>query len=310
MTKASDLQSVRRTGDADSVTSPREAGEGLAGHESLALPEEPIVIIEASTSWVSLQLRDLWNYRELLYFLTWRDVKVRYKQTLLGAAWAIIQPLLTMLIFTLLFGRLAGIKSDGIPYPIFAYAGLLIWTFFANAVTNSGNSLVGSANLITKIYFPRMIIPGAAVGAGLIDLALAFLLQIGLMIYYGIVLSPRSLMVPVLVLLTTLLAVGVGMWLSALNVKYRDIRYAIPFLIQLWMFVSPVIYPASMLPPRWRWVFALNPLTGIIENFRVAVFGGSFNWSALAVSATITLLVLVGSAYSFRRMEKTFADIV
>src|SRR6266404_7297681 len=174
------------------------------------LPAMPVVIVEPTRFWVALDLRGLWAYRELLYFLTWRDVKVRYKQTLLGAAWAILQPLLTMLIFTLLFGRLAGIKSDGIPYPIFAYAGLLIWTFFANAVTNSGNSLVGSANLITKIYFPRMIIPGAAVGAGLIDLAVAFLLQIGLMIYYGIVVSPWILMVPVLVTLTTLLAVGTG----------------------------------------------------------------------------------------------------
>ena len=275
------------------------------------LPEKPVVIIEPGRAWVGLSLRDLWAYRELLYFLTWRDVKVRYKQTLLGAAWAIIQPLLTMLIFTLLFGRLAGIKSDGIPYPIFAYAGLLIWTFFSNAVTNSGNSLVGSANLITKIYFPRMIIPGAAVGAGLIDLALAFLVQIGLMIYYGIALSPRILMVPVLVALTTLLAAGVGMWLSALNVKYRDIRYAIPFLIQLWMFASPVIYPESMLQGKLKYVLRLNPLTGIIENFRIALFGhSSFHWESLGISAAITLFILVYSAYSFRRMERTFADIV
>jgi lipopolysaccharide transport system permease protein len=275
------------------------------------LPETPVVIIEPSKAWVALSLRDLWAYRELLYFLTWRDVKVRYKQTLLGAAWAILQPLLTMIIFTLLFGRVAGIKSDGIPYPIFAYAGLLVWTFFGNAVTNSGNSLVGSANLITKIYFPRMIIPGAAVGAGLIDLALAFLIQIGLMIYYGVVVSPRILMVPVLVLLTTLLATGVGMWLSALNVKYRDIRYAIPFLIQLWMFASPVIYPASMLQGKLKYVLMANPLTGIIENFRVALFGHSnFHWRSLGISAAITLFILIYSAYSFRRMERSFADIV
>ncbi len=276
----------------------------------IILPDEPLVIIEPSKLWVAINLRDLWSYRELLYFLTWRDVKVRYKQTLLGAAWAILQPLLTMLIFTLLFGRLAGIKSGNIPYPIFAYAGLLIWTFFANSVTNSGNSLVGSANLITKIYFPRMIIPGAAVAAGLVDLALAFLVQIGLMIYYGVKVSQAILLLPLLILLATLLSLGVGMWLSALNVKYRDIRYAIPFIMQLWMFVSPVIYPASLLPAKWRWLFALNPLTGIIENFRVALLGGSFDWLALTVSAAITLFVLVGSAYSFRRMEKTFADIV
>lgn len=279
-------------------------------HAAPILPVTPLVVIEPGKSWVALNLRDLWAYRELLYFLTWRDVKVRYKQTLLGAAWAILQPLLTMVIFALLFGRLAGIKSDGIPYPIFAYSGLLIWTFFANAVTNSGNSMVGSANLITKIYFPRMIIPGAAVGAGLVDLALAFLVQIALMIYYRITPTSALLMVPVLVLLATLLAVGVGMWLSALNVKYRDIRHATPFLIQLWMFASPVIYPASILPEKWRWMLALNPLTGIIENFRVALFGGRFDWTLLALSAAVTLLILVWSAYSFKRVEKTFADIV
>lgn len=279
--------------------------------ERSPLPDVPVVTIEPGSFWVALDLRGLWAYRELLYFLTWRDVKVRYKQTVLGVAWAIIQPLLTMLIFTLLFGRLAGIKSDGVPYPIFAYAGLLIWTFFANAVTNSGNSLVGSANLITKIYFPRMIIPGAAVSAGLIDLALAFLVQIGLMIYYGIGFSPRILMVPVLIILTTLLAMGVGMWLSALNVKYRDVRYAIPFLIQLWMFTSPIIYPQSMVQGKLRYVLMINPVTGIIENFRVALFGHSnFHWGSLGISATITLLLLVYSAYSFRRMERGFADIV
>jgi len=276
-----------------------------------SLPDKPLVVIEPSKSWVPLRLRDLWLFRELLYFLTWRDVKVRYKQTLLGAAWAILQPLLTMLIFTLLFGRLAGIKSDGIPYPAFAYSGLLIWTFLANAIANSGNSLVGSANLITKIYFPRMIIPGAAVGAGLVDLGLAFLILVGLMIHYRIAVTAAILIVPVLILLTALLALGVGMWLSALNVKYRDIRYALPFLIQLWMFVSPVIYPASLLSGKLRLVLLLNPVTGIIENFRVAIFGhGSFDWKALGLSTTITLLILVYSAYSFRRMERTFADIV
>jgi len=286
-----------------------KAADIAPGHIS-SLPEEPLVIIKPSASWAALRLGDLWLYRELLYFLTWRDVKVRYKQTVLGASWAILQPLMTMLIFTFLFGGLAGITSDGIPYPIFAYAGLLIWTFFANAVTNSANSIVGSATLITKIYFPRMIIPGATVSAGLVDMAVAFLLLIALMVYYRVPPSLTSLMILPLVALSSLLALGVGMWLSALNVKYRDVRYAVPFLIQLWMFASPVIYPASWLPAKWRWVLVLNPLTGILENFRVAVFGGSFNWRALAVSTTITLLALAGSAYSFRRMEKTFADIV
>lgn len=273
--------------------------------------DQVVVTIEPSKSWAPLRLREFWPYRELLYFLTWRDVKVRYKQTLLGAAWAILQPLLTMVIFTLLFGRLAGIQSEGIPYPIFAYGGLLIWTFFSNSVTNSGNSLVGSANLITKIYFPRMIIPAAAVGAGLVDLCLAFLIQIGLMIYYRVQPTWSLAMIPVLVLLATLLAFGVGMWLSALNVKYRDIRYAVPFLIQLWMFASPIIYPVSMLPRRWQWILMLNPLTGLIQNFRIALFGNqSFDWKSLIASAIISVVILILSAFSFRRMERHFADIV
>jgi lipopolysaccharide transport system permease protein len=252
----------------------------------------------------------MWSYRELLYFLIWRDVKVRYKQTGLGVAWAIIQPLFTMIIFTLFFGRLAGVPSDNVPYPLFAYAGLLPWTFFSNAISNSGNSLVGSANLITKVYFPRMIIPGAAVAAGLVDFAIALIILILLMFYYGVILSWSILMFPVLVTLTTLLAVGVGMWLSALNVKYRDVRFALPFLVQLWMFVSPVIYPTSFLPVKFRWLLSLNPLTGIIEGYRSSLFGRRFDWTALAMSAAITLVLLVYASYSFRRMEKSFADIV
>jgi lipopolysaccharide transport system permease protein len=293
------------------ATSGETASVRNASSDFPPLPDHPVVTIEPTKSWVALRLGDLWQYRELLYFLIWRDVKVRYKQTLLGAVWAILQPLLTMIIFTLLFGKLAGIKSDGIPYPIFAYAGLLIWTLFANAVTNSGNSLVSSANLISKVYFPRMIIPGAAVGACLVDFAISFVILVPLMIYYGITVNPTIVMLPALIALATLLAVGVGMWLSALNVKYRDIRYAIPFLIQLGMFASPVIYPVSMVPEKWRWVLMLNPLTGIIENFRIALFADrSFEWKSLAVSAAITLFVLIYSAYSFRRMERGFADIV
>ena len=293
------------------ATSGETAKVRNASSDFLPLPDNPVVIIQPTKSWVSLRLGDLWQYRELLYFLIWRDVKVRYKQTLLGVAWAVLQPLLTMVIFTLLFGRLAGIQSDGIPYPIFAYAGLLIWTFFANAITNSGNSLVSSSNLITKIYFPRMIIPGAAVGACLIDFLISFVILVPLMIYYGIGVSATLVMLPVLIALATLLAIGVGMWLSALNVRYRDIRYAIPFLTQLWMFASPVIYPASLIPEKWRWILMLNPLTGIIENFRIAIFGGrSFQWNSLAVSTAITFMLLIYSAYSFRRVERTFADIV
>lgn len=274
------------------------------------LPEEPLVVIKPNKVWDLCDLKDLWAFRELLYFLTWRDVKVRYKQTGLGVAWAIIQPLLTMLVFTLFFGRLARVPSDNIPYPLFAYAGLLAWTFFANAITNSGNSIVGSANLITKVYFPRIIIPGAAVLAGLVDFAIALVIMALLMIYFGVSLTLNILMFPVIVLLTTLLALAVGMWLSALNVKYRDVRFALPFVVQLWMFISPVIYPTSLLPQKYRGLLWLNPMTGIIEGYRSSLFGRPFNWIALSISAIATLLLLVYAFYSFRRMEKTFADIV
>ena len=274
-----------------------------------ALPDKPLVTIEPSRAWVALNLRDLWAYRELFYFLTWRDVKVRYKQTLLGAAWAILQPVCSMIIFTLIFGRLAGIPTDGIPYPIFAYAGLLPWLFFSNAVTNSGNSLVGSSHLITKVYFPRMLIPGAAVAAGLVEFGIAFTVLIGLMLYYHVGLTLNLLMLPALVLMTTLLAIGVGMWMSALNVKYRDVRFALPFIIQLWFFSSPIIYPSSFLK-KWQALLILNPMAGIIEGFRSALFGKAFNWTALGVSALVILIVLVYSAYSFRRMEKSFADVI
>lgn len=275
------------------------------------LPDKPLVTIKPSKRWVAINLRDLWAYRELFYFLIWRDIKVRYKQTVLGAAWAIIQPLLTTLIFTLFFGMLAGIPSDGQPYPIFAFAGLLPWTFLSNAVTQSSNSLVGSANLVTKVYFPRLIIPAAAVGAGLLDFAIAFLILIGMMIYYGIGITTHILMLPVLIFFLILLSLGCGLWLSALNVKYRDIRYVLPFLIQLWMFTSPIIYSPNFVPARWRLVLILNPLTGIIDGFRASIFGHkSFNGPALAVSFVMTLLLLVYAAYAFRRMEKSFADIV
>jgi lipopolysaccharide transport system permease protein len=274
------------------------------------LPETPLVSIRADRKWSAVELKSLWAYRELLYFLTWRDVKVRYKQTALGAAWAIIQPLFTMIIFSIFFGKLARMPSDGVPYPLFAYAALLPWTFFSNAVTSSGNSLVGSANLITKVYFPRMIIPGAAVAAGLVDLLVAFAILIVLMIYYGIGATWNLLMLPALVILTTVLAIGVGMWTSALNVKYRDIRYALPFAVQLLLFATPIIYPVSIVPARWRWVLTLNPLTGIIGGYRAAFFGKAFDWRSLAISTSITFALLVYAAYHFKRMERTFADIV
>jgi lipopolysaccharide transport system permease protein len=289
---------------------PPEELAGTAGIPAYALPEYPLVTICPSKKWVALNLRDLWAYREVLYFLMWRDIKVRYKQTLFGVAWAIIQPLFTMLIFSLFFGRLAGIPSDGIPYPLFAYSGLVPWMFFANAVSNGGNSLVGSPNLITKVYFPRMIIPCAAVGAGLMDFAIAFVFLLILMVPYGVVVTWNLLMVPVLIILTTLLALGLGMWLAALNVQYRDVRYALPFLIQLGMFATPIIYPASLVPAQWHWVLALNPLAGLVEGYRTALFGQEWHWMVFSISSSVTLVSLVVFAYTFRRMEKNFADVV
>ena len=276
-----------------------------------ALPDRPLIVLRPSRKWVAIDLREIWAYRELLFFLTWRDVKVRYKQTALGAAWAVIQPVGMMLIFTLFFGRLAQMPSDGIPYPIFAFAGLLPWMFFSNAVTNSGNSLVASSNLITKVYFPRLVVPMAAVAAGLVDFAIAFVVLAGMMVFYGVGVSWSLLMLPVLVLLTAVLALAVGTWMSALNVQYRDIRYALPFLIQFWMFASPIIYPVTLVKDeRLKWLLSLNPLTGLIEAYRDSLFGRSFDWPSLAISTAISVSVLVYAALTFRRMERTFADIV
>ena len=272
--------------------------------------DKPHVTIAPRSSWVSLNLADLWAYRELLYFLTWRDVKVRYKQTALGAAWAILQPLLMMVIFSFLFGRVAGMPSDGIPYPLFAYGGLLVWTFFSTAITSSGNSLVGNAHLITKIYFPRMIIPGAAVCAAAVDFLLAFVVLVPLMIYYHVTLTWQLALLPLLILVLMILALGVGTWMSALNVKYRDVRFALPFLTQIWMFLSPVIYPLSRLPPKGRLLMMLNPVAGIVEGFRSALFGLPVNWSALSVSTVLSVAILLYAAFWFRRMEKEFADVV
>jgi lipopolysaccharide transport system permease protein len=285
----------------------RAAGDGFT---PIDLPDQPLVSIRPAGGWSAIELRSLWAYRELLYFLTWRDLKVRYKQTLLGATWAVIQPLFTMFIWTVFFGVLAGIPSDGIPYPLFAFAGLVPWTFFSNAVNQSGNSLVGSANLITKVYFPRMIIPGAAVLAGLVDMAVAFGMLVILMLYFRVSPTPNILMLPVLIVLITMLATGVGMMTSALNVKYRDIRYALPFGIQLLMFLSPIIYPVTLLPAHWRWLLKLNPLTGIIGGYRSAFFGLPFDWTALLISAVMTAGLLLFAMFYFRRMERTFADIV
>jgi homopolymeric O-antigen transport system permease protein len=270
----------------------------------------PVLTIGAGAPWIGAEALDLWAHRDLFWFLAWRDVKVRYKQTVLGVTWAVLQPLLTMVIFTLLFGRLAHVPSDGKPYPIFVYAGLLPWNFFSTAVTNSSNSLVGNATLITKVYFPRLVIPGAAVGAALVDLAIASIVLLVMMLYYGVTPGWSLLMCVPLVVLVTLVAIAVGMWMSALNVKYRDVRYALPFLIQIWLYVTPVIYPVSFIPARWRWILLLNPMTGVIEGFRSAFFASPFAWTALGVSVAITLALLTYAVFSFRRMEREFADII
>ncbi len=269
----------------------------------------PALIIEGN-KWIGPDLREMWAHRELFLFLAWRDVKVRYKQTALGASWAILQPLISMVVFTMLFGRLAKVPSEGQPYAIFSYAGLLPWNFFTTAVTNSSNSLISSTNLITKVYFPRLLVPTAAVGACLVDIAIAALMLFAIMPFYGVGFHASLLMLVPLVMLAALTAAALGIWTSALNVKYRDIRYALPFAIQMLMFLTPVIYPISFLPERWRWLLRLNPLSGIIEGFRDAVFGRPFNWEGLAISALVTLGMLVGAAFVFSRMEEEFADVI
>ena len=279
-------------------------------HSFTDLPEHPIVTIQASRSFSTQKLKELWAYRELLYFLTWRDVKVRYKQTALGAAWAILQPLFMMVIFTIFFGRIAGVATGTVPYALFALAGLVPWTFFSNSVTASSNSLVGSANLITKVYFPRLIVPAAAMLAGLVDFLLAFVLLIVLMIYYRMAPTTNLLFLPGLVLMTAVFSLGVGTWMSALNVKYRDVRFALPFLIQLWLFVSSVILPSSSIPQKYRWLLWFNPMSGIIEGYRSSLFGLPFDWTSIVIAAVLSVVVLAFAIYSFNRVERSFADII
>jgi lipopolysaccharide transport system permease protein len=278
--------------------------------ERPSVTKRPPKLIIENRRWTDLDLHDLWTHRDLFYLLAWRDVKVRYKQTLLGAAWAILQPLLTMIIFTLLFGKLAQVPSEGQPYAIFSYAGLLPWNFFVSAVTNSSNSLVNSTNLITKVYFPRLLVPTAAVAAALVDITIASLILLVLIPIYGVGIHASLILYVPLVALTALTAAAVGIWTSAINVKYRDVRYALPFALQMLMFLTPIIYPVSFLPERWRWVLRLNPLSGIVEGFRDAIFGRPFNFTGIAISTATTLVLLAGAAYSFRRMEGEFADVI
>src|SRR5712692_4887151 len=271
----------------------------------------PTLRIAPSKGWVPLRLKELWEYRELLYFLMWRDIKVRYKQTVLGAAWAIIQPFFSMVVFSLFFGYLARVPSDGLPYPIFAYCALLPWQLFAHSLTESSNSLVANERLITKVYFPRLVVPISAVLGGLLDFAIAFLILLLMMAYYGVRPTWAIVTLPAFLLLAMLTALGVGLWLSALNVKYRDVRYTITFLIQFWLFATPVAYSASIVPARWRALYGLNPMAGVVEGFRWALLGKSEGPGALLpVSVTVVILILIGGLYYFRRMEAEFADVV
>jgi lipopolysaccharide transport system permease protein len=272
--------------------------------------EKVHIHIEPTHGWVALRLYELWEYRELLYFLTWRDLKVRYKQTVFGVAWAIIQPLFTMIVFSLFFGKLAKVPSDGLPYPIFSYAALLPWNLFASSLGQSSNSLVNSANLIKKIYFPRLVIPFSSVLSGVIDFAIAFAILLGMMVYYEVRPTPAIWLLPFFVLLTLIAALGVGVWLSALNVEFRDVRYVIPFLTQFWLFATPVAYPSSLLAEGWRILYGVNPMAGVVEGFRWALLGTQPPSAMIGVSALISLAILASGVLYFRRMEKSFADLV
>jgi lipopolysaccharide transport system permease protein len=276
----------------------------------VAYPLRRTLRLEAPRSWQTLNLAELWEYRELLFFFVWRDVKVRYKQTALGAAWAIVQPLLPMAIFAATIGRVVAPVSGAAPYPLFVYAALLPWTFFANAVTSIANSLIGNANLIAKVYFPRVIIPAAAVLGALADFVIAFVMLGGLLAWYRIPLHSHMAMVPLLALLVVVLALAAGLLFSALSVQYRDVRHALPFAMQLWMFATPVVFPVTLMPPSWRWLLLLNPMTGVVEGFRSAVLGLPFQFIPLAVSAGISLMLLICAAWYFRRSEGKFADTI
>lgn len=277
----------------------------------LADMETPVTVITPSHGWVALRLGKVWEYRELLYFLTWRDIKVRYKQTILGAAWAVIQPFMTMVVFSVFFGRLAQIPSDGVPYPIFSYAALVPWTFFAHGLTQASNSVVDGANLVKKVYFPRLIIPLAAVLSGVVDFMLAFLVLLGMMLVYGMVPTAHIIWLPAFVLLAFATSLGAGLWLSTMNVQFRDVRYTVPFLTQFWLFATPIAYPSSLLSEPWRTVYGLNPMVGVVEGLRwVLLDTPTAPRPMLAVSVLVTLVLLISGALYFRRMEKTFADVV
>ena len=282
-----------------------------AGANTPLFAQTPVLRITPPTRWWALPFGELWNYRELLYFFVWRDVKVRYKQTAIGAAWAVLQPFLAMLVFTLFFGKLAHIPSEGLPYPVFSYSGLLPWMYFAASLQTATNTIVENQRVVTKVYFPRLTLPLSSVLSGLVDFGISFLMFVAMMIYYHMRPSITMLWLPAFLLLAVLTALGVGLWLSAMNAIYRDVRYVLPFLVQFWMFASPVVYPASLMPAKWRWVYGLNPMTGVIEGFRWSLAGrGDAPGHLILVSSGVVLLVLLGGVAYFQRMETTIADVV
>lgn len=273
--------------------------------------QTPVIYIKPSKGWLSVNFAELWRYRELIYFLTWRDIKVRYKQAVLGLAWALLQPILTVLIFTVVFGVLLKTPSQGLPYPLFAISALLPWQLFANALQRSSISLVGNSNLITKIYFPRLAIPLSSVAAALMDFAVSFLVLIGMMVYYRYMPGLNMLWLPVIILFALLTALAVGLWLSAINVQYRDVQHMVPFIIQVWMYASPIVYPIDIIPEGiWRTLYGLNPMVGVIQSYRWALLGGDQPDATMLISIIVVIVLLVSGIYYFRRMEKTFADIV
>jgi lipopolysaccharide transport system permease protein len=273
--------------------------------------EPRTIVIKPSTGWAALNLKDLWNYRELIYFFTWRDLKVRYKQTLLGASWAILQPVLTMVVFSVFFGGLAKVPSDGVPYPIFSYTALLPWTLFSKALQDASRSLVSSANIISKVYFPRLILPLSSTLAGLVDFLIAFTVLLLMMVFYGIHPTANLWLLPLLILLALVTAIGVSLWLSALNVMYRDVGHMLPFLSQFWMYITPIAYSSSIVPEKWRFIYALNPMTGVVEGFRWSLLGtGEGPGITLLISSCIAVLITISGLFYFRRMERKFADLV
>ena len=277
-----------------------------------AVPAERVQLrIEPSSGWVPLSLKDLWEYRELLYFLTWRNIKVRYKQTVLGASWAILQPFFSMVVFSLFFGKLAGLDSDGLPYPIWNFAALVPWTFFANGVTNSSNSLIGNQNLIKKVYFPRLVVPISTVLSGAVDFVLAFIVLLGMMAVFNVVPTADVVWLIPLLILAFVTSLGAGLWFSALNVQFRDVRFTIPFIVQFWMFATPIVYSSTLLPQPWRTLYGINPMAGVVEGFRWALLGTDTRpGPMIIVSSVSAILLLVGGLYYFKRLEKSFADVV